>query len=264
MKQLNCITLIEQYSYDPVHKGYLEAFSREWNTLSDFRLSSKDANEKKTMNTHLHIIEGYANLYKAWPETKLKIKIEELLSLCDTYFINHQTHHLRLFFDERWNEHVDVISYGHDIEAAWLLQQCAEIIDNNNLVKIFEIHAIGLTKAAIRGLDNDAGLCYEYEIKTQQLIKEKHWWPQAEAMIGFFNAYQLTGDENYLILSINSWNFIKRYLLDKQHGEWFWGIKEDYSIMHDEDKAGFWKCPYHNSRACLEIIKRINKMEAIV
>ncbi|HRI19410.1 MAG TPA: AGE family epimerase/isomerase [Panacibacter sp.] len=251
---------IEKYSYDPLHKGYLEAFSREWGLLDDLRLSAKDANEKKTMNTHLHIIEAYANLYKIWPGALLKKKIEALLFLCDKYFINHKTYHLRLFFDEQWNENADVISYGHDIEAAWLLLQCAEIIEDDKWIKIFQSHAIAIANAAMNGLDNDGGLWYEYEIHKQQLIKEKHWWSQAEAMVGFFNAWQLSGDEMYLKLSINNWKFIQQYLLDKQNGEWFWGVNADYSVMQSEDKAGFWKCPYHNGRACMELIGRIDKM----
>lgn len=251
-------TLIEKYSFDPLHNGYFEAFSREWASLNDLRLSAKDVNEKKTMNTHLHIVEAYAALYKVWPNENLQKRIQNLLKIIDTHFISYHTYHLRLFFDEQWNERVDVISYGHDIEAAWLLQQCAEIIAHKEWINKYQQHAIGLTTAAMRGLDKDGGLWYEYEQKTNHLVKEKHWWPQAEAMIGFFNAYQLTKDETYLKHAINSWNFIKLYLLDNTNGEWFWGVNEDYSIMQGQDKAGFWKCPYHNARACMEMSNRIN------
>lgn len=249
--------LIEKYSFDPVCNGYLEAFSGEWGPLDDLRLSAKDANEKKTMNTHLHIIEAYAALYKVWPNENLKQRIENLLAVIDQYFINHETHHLRLFFNEQWNERADVISYGHDIEAGWLLLQCAEIISSENRVKMYQQHAVDLANAAMRGLDKDGGLWYEYEQNSKHLVKEKHWWPQAEAMIGFFNAYQLTKDETYLKHAVKSWNFIKSHLLDKMNGEWFWGVNKDYSIMQKQDKAGFWKCPYHNARACMEVIARI-------
>lgn len=249
--------LIEKYSFDPVWNGYYEAFSREWGPLDDLRLSAKDANEKKTMNTHLHIIEAYAALYKVWPNENLEQRIENLLAIVDQYFINHETHHLRLFFDEQWNERAGVISYGHDIEAAWLLLQSAEIIDHKVWIKKFQQYAIELTNAAMRGLDKDGGLWYEYEQDSKCLVKEKHWWPQAEAMIGFFNAYQLTNDGTYLKHAMNSWDFIKSHLLDKTNGEWFWGVNEDYSIMQGQDKAGFWKCPYHNARACMEVIARI-------
>jgi mannobiose 2-epimerase len=129
---------IQKHSYDPIHKGYLEAFTRDWQPIEDLRLSDKDANEKKTMNTHLHIVEAYANLYKVWKDETLKKDIIELLETIETHFINEKTGHLRLFFDENWVEKPDVISYGHDIEAAWLLQQCAEIAEDKKLTERYK------------------------------------------------------------------------------------------------------------------------------
>ena len=247
---------IQEYSYDPINKGYFEAFTRDWQPIEDLRLSDKDANEKKTMNTHLHIVEGYANLYKVWKDETLKNDIIELLEVIETHFINEKTGHLRLFFDENWIEKPDVISYGHDIEAAWLLLQCAEISGDEALIERYKKYAIQMTDATIEGIDQDGGLWYELEPEHNKLIAEKHWWPQAELMIGFFNAYELTDDENYLNIVLKNWEFVKNHLLDKQNGEWFWGVYEDYSLIQ-KDKAGFWKCPYHNSRACIELIHRI-------
>ena len=117
-----------------------------------------------------------------------------------------------------------------------------------------------MAAAAAEGLDKDGGLWYEYEPATKHLIKEKHSWPQAEAMVGFFNAWQVTDDKTYLEYSIKSWDFIRQHIRDQQKGEWFWGVYEDYGIMQ-KDKAGFWKCPYHSSRACLEIIRRLEQVE---
>lgn len=247
---------IQEYSYDPVNKGYLEAFTREWKPIEDLRLSEKDANEKKTMNTHLHIIEGYVNLYKVWKDEKLQKVIIELLETIEKYFINTETGHLRLFFDENWKEKPDVISYGHDIEAAWLLQQCAEISGNEKLINNYKKYAVQIAEVTKEGLDTDGGLWYEFDPEKKELIAEKHWWPQAEALIGFYNAYQLTGREEYLDIVYKNWSFIKKYILDHKNGEWFWGVYHDYSLIK-KDKAGFWKCPYHNSRACLELIARI-------
>jgi cellobiose epimerase len=250
--------LIEEKSFDLKQKGYFEAFDRDWKPLADLRLSNKDANEKKTMNTHLHIIEAYANLYKSWPDDLLKQQVLQLLQVFDEYMIDKNTHHLILFFDENWKAKPDVTSYGHDIEAAWLLQQCAEIINDEYWINKMKEHAVPVTRAAMEELDTDGGLWYEYDPEKNHLVKEKHWWAQAEAMVGFFNAYEVSGDEIFLEHSFNSWLFTKKYLLDKKNGEWFWGVKEGYSLMQGEDKAGFWKCPYHNSRACLEIIHRIS------
>ena len=247
---------IQKHSYDPVNKGYLEAFTRTWQPIDDLRLSDKDANEKKTMNTHLHIVEAYANLYKVWKDDQLQKVIVELLTTIEERFVNTETGHLRLFFNENWIEKPDVISYGHDIEAAWLLQQCAAISEDKTLIENYAKHAIQMADVTQEGIDIDGGLWYEFDPKENELITEKHWWVQAEALIGFYNAYQLTDDEKYLNLALDSWSFIKKYIIDTKNGEWFWGIYNDYSLI-EKDKAGFWKCPYHNSRACLELIQRI-------
>ncbi len=253
---INLYLKIQKHSYDPENKGYFEALTRDWQPIEDLRLSDKDANEKKTMNTHLHIVEAYANLFKVWKDKKLQSDIVELLETIEKHFINTETGHLRLFFDENWIEKPDVISYGHDIEAAWLLLQCAEISEDENLIANYKKHAIQMADVTQEGLDSDGGLWYEFDPEKNELIAEKHWWVQAEALIGFYNAYQLTGDQKYLDIVYKNWDFIQKHILDKQNGEWFWGINRDNSRL-EKDKAGFWKCPYHNGRACLELIHRI-------
>jgi mannobiose 2-epimerase len=249
--------LLVDKSYDPDKTGYLEAFTREWQPLGDLRLSVKDANEKKTMNTHLHVLEAYTNLYRIWPDDELKQQIEILINNFFDHFIDAEAGHLVLFFDEDWNRRSDTVSYGHDIEATWLLLEAAEVIGNQAMIAKINSICIAIAEATIHGLDTDGGLWYEYEPAGSHLTKEKHWWVQAEAIVGFYNAWQINGNDKYLQLALNNWAFIKDKILDKQNGEWFWGIRGDGSIMPGEDKAGLWKCPYHNSRACIEIINRI-------
>jgi cellobiose epimerase len=251
----DCYTCIEQYSFDKDKGGYLEAFTRNWEPIRDLRLSAKDANEKKTMNTHLHVLEAYTNLYRVWNDEKLRNSIKQLLENFIDHIINNNTGHLHLFFDEDWQVKGDIVSYGHDIEAAWLLLEAAEIISDDELIEKLKNLSIKMAVAAAKGLDIDGGLWYEME--HDKLVGQKHSWPQAEAMVGFFNAWQLTGDKKYLQYVLNNWQFIQQYILDKENGEWFWGVNRDHTIMEEQDKAGFWKCPYHNSRACMEISKRI-------
>ncbi|HEY1113181.1 MAG TPA: AGE family epimerase/isomerase [Chitinophagaceae bacterium] len=248
---------IEKHSYDPQYGGYIEALARDWKELEDLRLSAKDANEKKSMNTHLHVLEGFTNLYRIWPDEGLKQRLIELIHLFLDHIIDPDTNHLILFFDEAWKAKSGIVSYGHDIEAAWLLQEAAEVVGDEALLGQVKERSVKIAAAAAKGLDKDGGLWYEWDGAEQHLVKEKHWWPQGEAMVGFFNAWQNTGDEAFLKASLDSWRFTKEHLIDKQNGEWFWGVKEDYSIMN-EDKVGLWKCPYHNSRACLEIMRRIH------
>jgi mannobiose 2-epimerase len=248
---------IVAHSYDHQFGGYIEALARDWKELSDLRLSAKDANERKSMNTHLHVLEGFANLYRIWPDEGLKEKIRDLIRLFLDRIISAETHHLILFFDDEWNRKSNIISYGHDIEAAWLVQEAAEVIGDEGLLHEVKARSIRVANAAAEGLDSDGGLWYEYDGDEQHLIKQKHWWPQAEAMVGFFNAWQIGGDENHLQHSLHSWKFVQQTILDKKRGEWVWGVQEEYSLMTGEDKVGVWKCPYHNSRACIEIIRRI-------
>jgi mannobiose 2-epimerase len=249
------VNRIEKNSFDKRNGGYLEAFTQGWKLIGDMRLSAKDDNEKKTANTHLHIIEAYASLYTVRPTEKLKESIKHLLDVFEQYVVSGISQHLNLFMDENWNAKSSLTSYGHDIEAAWLLLDCAEIIGNAGYISRFKEISIRLADGASEGLDADGGLWYEYDPAKDELIKEKHSWPQAEAMVGFMNAYQLTGNEKYLNYSLNAWEFVKKCIKDNINGEWFWGVNEDYSIMQKE-KAGFWKCPYHNARACMEILKR--------
>ncbi len=247
---------IEQYSFDQEHGGYFEAFSREGALLEDLRLSPKDRNDPKTMNTHLHMLEAYANLYRSWPDAQLASQLEALISLFLARIIDHRTGHMHLFFTREWKVTASLVSYGHDIEASWLLQEAAEVLGNASLLEKAKETAVSMARAATEGLQPDGSLYHELDREAQHYDRHREWWVSAEAMVGFLNAYQLTGDQYFLNLSINTWGFSQKYLLDKEHGEWFWGVYDDYSLMASEDKVGFWKCPYHNSRACLEVAHR--------
>ena len=247
--------LIEQHSYDPVQKGYLEAFDRNWQEMEDLRLSEIDANEAKTMNTHLHILEAYTNLFRIYPEPELKLSLRSLILLFIEKFIDPETSHLHLFFDEEWNLKSRQISFGHDIECSWLLHEAAEVLDEKSILEKVIPITVQMAKATLEnGLDIDGSVFNEK--LDSHIDTNKHWWPQAEAVVGFWNAWQLSGEEKYKLAAINCWNFIQTYIKDTEHGEWFWG-RDEHGQLLQEDKAGPWKAPYHNSRMCLEMIRRI-------
>lgn len=247
---------IEQHSFDQTHGGYLEAFSREGELLEDLRLSPKDRNDPKTMNTHLHILEAYTNLYRIWPDRLLAQQLEGLLEVFLERIIDAETGHMNLFFTKDWSVTAELVSYGHDIEASWLLLEAAEVLGKEELIRKVSAIAIQMADASREGLQPDGSLYHELDIKAQHYDTHREWWVSAEAMVGFLNAYQQSGEEDQLVASLNAWEFAKKFLIDREGGEWFWGVYDDYSLMKNKDKVGIWKCPYHNARACMEVINR--------
>lgn len=245
--------LIEDKSFDKRKNGYFEAFTREWNEISDMRLSLKDANEKKTMNTHLHILEAYTNLFRVWPSEMLSQSLSNLIILFLDKFMDPETGHLQLFFDEDWNKKEGIISYGHEIETSWLLHEAAVVLGDKSLQTRVEAVVPKMVDAAREGLQPDGSLLYELDTITGKIEAERHWWVQAEAVVGLWKAYRLLGVDTYKQEAFDCWRYIQQHLIDREHGEWFWSINADGTVNRNGDKAGFWKCPYHNSRMCMEI-----------
>ena len=247
--------LIEKHGFDPRYGGYFEAFDCDWMPLEDVRLSEKDANEKKTMNTNLHVLEAYTNLYRVWPNEGLRERIRQLLDVFTTHIADKTTGHLGLFFTERWAPRSTIVSYGHDIEAGWLLHEAALAIEDGEREKQLACLALQLAASVERGLDADGGLWYER--KDGRHVPEKHWWPQAEAMVGYLHVWRISGESRWWQRSAGVWDFVKKYIRHPRGKEWYWGVNADHTPMTGEDKVGFWKCPYHNSRACLEIMRML-------
>jgi len=255
-KAVQLYELIEKYSFDTKLNGYFEAFSCQWGEIADMRLSDKDANEKKTMNSHLHILEPYTNLYRVWPSAQLKQSLHNLITLFLDKILD-STGHLQLFFDEQWYSKKNIVSYGHDIEASWLLYEAAVELGDEALLHRVIVVVPAIVKAASEGLQEDGSLIYEKDEDTAHVEADRHWWVQAEAVVGYWYAYQLTGNEAYLQKTENCWQYIQNHLIDRENGEWFWSFKTDGSVNMTDDKAGFWKCPYHNGRMCMELIAGI-------
>lgn len=249
---------IEQHSFDPQLNGYCEALARDWGELADVRLSDKDENERKTMNTHLHILEPYTNLYRVWKDERLRQKLRNLIELFIGKILNQATGHLELFFSDDWRSKYRIVSYGHDIEASWLIHEAALVLGDNGLLEKVEPLVEFIAAAAGEGIAEDGGMVYETFADKGQTDTDRHWWVQAENVVGHVNLYQYFGDEVALQKAFRSWDFIKRYLIDREHGEWHWSVHANGVVNTVDDKAGFWKCPYHNGRMCMEIMERFS------
>ena len=247
---------VEKYSFDRDRNGYIEAFTREWKPIEDMRLSDKDENTSKTMNTHLHILEPYANLYRVWKDERLERQLRNMLDLFTGKILNKKTYHLDLFFDNDWRTDGNIISYGHDIEASWLIHEAALVLGDEALLKRIEPVITNIARAADEGLNPDGSMIYERFVAEDHTDCELHWWVQAENVVGHVNLYQHFGDETALDTAMKCWRFIKDKIIDHANGEWHWSLMPDGTVNRRDDKAGFWKCPYHNGRMCMEIIER--------
>lgn len=251
--------LIEEHSYNSENKGYIEACNRDWSMKKDMSLSSKDMNEQKSMNTHLHVLESYTNLYRVWKNSNLENKLRELIEVMLDFIIDNESNHFMLFMDENWNRKSDIISYGHDIEGSWLLYEAAEVLADEKLLDRVEDISVKMVEVIYKeGLADDGSIYYERD--GDELDTDRHWWPQSENVIGFVNAYQLTGNEKYLQTALNTWNFIEKYIIDYENGEWFAILNDNYEPYPDKLKVENWKSPYHNGRCCFEVINRLDEI----
>ena len=282
---LDLFYCIEEHALDRKYNGYIEACTREWGKIEDMRLSELDANYPKSQNTHLHIIEPYTNLLRCLREMQAKescdyvpaigsvlpvgisvpmetiitveASVRNLIDIFTDKILNPETHHLDLFFDMDWTRgagHLE--SYGHDIECSWLMHEAALVLGDESVLEKVENVVQQVAKASEKGLRPDGSMIHEANLDTDHVDDDLHWWVQAENVVGWYNIWQHFGDEEALNKAEKCWQYIKDNLIDFDNGEWYWSRHQDGTLNTTDDKAGFWKCPYHNSRMCLEIVER--------
>lgn len=259
---IDLFRLIEQHGYDPHHKGYIEALSREWEMTDALSLSAKDMNEKKSMNTHLHVLEAYTGLYRVWKLELLRSKLAELIETMLDHILDADGRHFHLFLDEEWQVKSAQVSFGHDIEGSWLLYEAAETLGDDALLGRARKAALSMAEAVLaEGVGSDGGIWNEADRNglMDKAHESRDWWPQAEAMVGFYNAYQLSGASRFLQAAENSWSFIEKNIIDHKLGEWHWGVDASLQPLSSAPKVSAWKCPYHNGRACFEMIRRLDE-----
>lgn len=253
--------ITEKYARDAENGGYFESLTRDLKIAENQRLSEVDLAEKKSNNTHLHMFEAYMNLYDVWKDPLVGKRLEQLLLIFNNHIIaqNGRTW-CQLFFDEFWHPKSDHISFGHDIEASWLLDRASQILGKPKLLEEIRKVCLKLAESVYQhGMDNKQSLFYEAD-PSGIIITDKDFWVQVEAVIGFINAYQLCGDEKYLKTALDIWKFCEDHLIDRKNGEWFYKVDSKGKVVAECFKVSEWKCPYHNSRACIEIITRIEKI----
>lgn len=259
--------LLETRAKDSEHGGYFDVLDRTWR-----RLPPGDnvlGRAPKSQNSHIHILEAYTNLFRVWPDESLKKSLRDLIQLMVDRILDERTHHLTLFFRDDWTPDGEEISYGHDIELSWLLVEAAEVLGDARLLERARTEAVAIARATAKeGVDRDGGVFAEGK-QSGPTDRRKEWWSQAEAVVGFLNAYEITRDPEFLTQAVHTWKFIQEKVVDRKAGDWHqWldaageppgpSVGRNFSAA----KVSIWKCPYHNGRACLETVARARHLLA--
>ncbi|MBF9018379.1 MULTISPECIES: AGE family epimerase/isomerase [unclassified Oceanispirochaeta] len=261
---LNIFEALEKHARDYEYGGYVEALSREWEDMEDLRLSDVDQNDKKSNNTHLHIMEAYTTLHEICGYKKTAEALESVTLTMMEKIYKREKRSFTLFFTEDWQSRSETMSYGHDIEASWLVWEALQTLNNGELTKRYRADVLEIAQNALDnyldGTLGSGGMNNELHADGT-LDRDKIWWVQNEAVIGFLNAYELSGAADFLSAAQNIWNFCDKHHVDHKDGEW-WGFAKDDGVTSQINpyKADEWKCPYHNSRACIESLERIEKL----
>ena len=254
---MKIFNLFEKYAADRESGGYFEVFSREWERIRERMIGESSDKDEKTMNTSLHVMEAYANLYRVSGDKAVGDGLRKMVEIFLDRIIDKKSSHLICFLDRNWNGTSTVDSYGHDIESSWLLYEAALLLNDNELTGRVKTASVRIANAAAEGYQPDGSMLTEKDNATGHIRTQRSWWEQAETVVGYLNAFELTGDESCLERSLKSWEYIKKYFIDKKGGSWFSYVSE--AGVPGGDKGGFWICPYHNGRMCMEVIERVKE-----
>lgn len=238
--------------------GYLEAFTRDFKPESNEKLSENGVLAEKTMNTLLHVLEAYTQFYKVTKDARVAECLHRILDIFANHVYNPVLKRQEVFFDKTYNSILDLHSYGHDIETAWLVDRTLEILSDEKLTESISPITNALAEKTFETAFKDNSLANECEkgvVNTHRV-----WWIQAETVVGFINEWEKTGDEKFLKAAENEWEYISKYIIDKRQGsEWYWEVDENGKPFENRPIVEPWKCPYHNGRMCFEVMDRLER-----
>lgn len=234
--------------------GYLEAFTANWQPESNEKLSENGVMASRTMNTLLHVLEGYTGLYKSWPDDEVRKCLYDIFDILEKHIWNPERRRQEVFFDMDYHSLIDLYSYGHDIETSWLADRTLDLLDDPLLTARIRPILLAMADQTSREALTDHGFVNECEkgvVDTKRV-----WWIQAEALLGYLNAWEHTGEARYREAVLNQWRYIRDVMIDRRPGsEWFGYVKADGAPI-GLPIVEPWKCPYHNGRMALEVIRR--------
>ena len=245
--------LVEEKCFDG--EGYLEAFTIDWKPAGNDKLSENGVEAGRTMNTLLHVLEGYTGLYEAGHSPKVKERLMWIMNTWAEKVYNPKLRRQEVFFDLSYHTLIDLTSFGHDIETSWLADHTLDVLGDKALTERLRPMLLSLAENTLKTAYTK-GNGFSNESENGKVDTTRVWWVQGEALVGFLNAWERTGEERYLEAAKSQWEYIKAKVIDPREGsEWFWSVKEDGTPI-EKPIVEPWKCPYHNGRMCLEVLRR--------
>lgn len=255
--------------------GYLEAYNRDFTPTINHELSENGVIAERTMNTLLHVLEAYSELFRVdrfyMPEDcsdeernrlgKVETSLKEILSLFKEKVYNPEKQICEVFFDHEYRPLIDLESYGHDIEASWLIDRACELLEDDSLTEMMRPVIKGLAASVYRNAIDEECRAVNNERENDKVDRQKIWWVQAESVVGFYNAYLKEGKEEYRAIAADVWAFIQNRVIDKNSGEWYETIPYHGEADVTAPLSHEWKCPYHNGRMCMEMLNRSHWLE---
>ena len=249
--------LFEKHAFDREYNGYFEEFNREWERVHLRMLGTADIDDK-TQNTTMQILLAYTNLYRVWQEERMAERLRNLVELFLDKIINPETYHLYYIMDRYLNNiSDDRVSNGHDIELAWFLRDAALLLDDPQLLKRVEDASVKMAEAVEEAIQPDGSLLNIIRTGSEN----RSWWPQTEAIVGYFDAWEISGDEKFLDIAINNWNYTRDHFIDRINGGWFSRVNADGEASGDKAASSGGICPYHNGRMSMEIMERVERLQ---
>lgn len=245
--------LVEEKCFDG--EGYLEAFTADWKPAENDKLSENGVEAGRTMNTLLHILEGYTGLYEAGKNPEVRERLIWIMNTWAEKLYNPERRRQEVFFDLSYHTLIDLYSFGHDIETSWLADRTLGVLGDRALTEKIRPMLLAMADHTLQAAYTE-GNGFSNESENGKVDTTRVWWVQAEALLGFLNAYEHTGEPRYLNAVRSQWEYIKEKMIDPREGsEWFWSVKEDGTPI-EKPIVEPWKCPYHNGRMCMEVIRR--------
>lgn len=245
--------LVEEKCFDG--EGYLEAFTADWKPAGNDKLSENGVEAGRTMNTLLHILEGYTGLYEAGKNPEVRERLIWIMNTWAEKLYNPERRRQEVFFDLSYHTLIDLHSFGHDIETSWLADRTLDVLGDRALTEKIRPMLLSMANHTLQAAYIE-GNGFSNESENGKVDTTRVWWVQAEALLGFLNAYEHTGEPRYLDAVRSQWEYIKEKMIDPREGsEWFWSVKEDGTPI-EKPIVEPWKCPYHNGRMCMEVIRR--------